>query len=356
MNKRYLLLLPLLLFLGCKKVDQPQPEPVKGAPIQIMVVFAPGQLGDKGYADNVMEGVNSLERFDQVMGTDSLDVAFISPFNVDDAKGSLQEWAAAPANPFSGGDYERRLLVLTEPFMVGLLTFVKDKLRPTDEILLLKLEEEDIAQVATQFSLGNRVHGLNISAEEPVRRFCRYIRWMEELFPDSSPGYYNIPVYRLYDNAEYPYRDGMAEAFQDEMGSAADLVQIGLSSQAGEGIYTGVATQTIVEAAFEAANVAQYVAEMSRCPYVLVDLGAGNAGWDYFLLGQKYTTNTLDTLMLDAEDAFGISRFYIRRKFGMAFMYWVYDWMDKAVGGMDAQVTHRDAFYIEDNIYDLDEA
>ena len=150
MTRRYLplVLLSVLFLAGCKKEPVPEPEPEKGAPIEIMVVFAPGQLGDQGFADSVMEGVNSLDHFDNITQTDSIDIRFMAPYNVKDAMETVAEWAGNPSRPFSSGEYDRRLLVLTEPFMTGFLSSVAGKLRPTDEVLLLKLEENDIAQIS----------------------------------------------------------------------------------------------------------------------------------------------------------------------------------------------------------------
>ena len=348
-----LMLLMTIVVVACNKdADKPQPVSEQGAPIQITVMFAPGQLGDKGYADRVMEGVNSLDELDNLYGGDSLEVRFISPYSLDAAKDDIQQWASSSAHSFSSGNYERRLLVLTEPFMAGLLTLIKDKLQPTDEILMLKMGEADIQQMSEHFALGNRVHGLNISASASARKYCQYIRrWVEQY---NIQGLIQIPVYRLYDNAEYPYRDEMMEAIQEEMGDDVEFVQIGLSSQVGEGIYMEGSTHTVVEAAFEAAQIAQFSAESSGCPFVIVDLGAGNTGWDYYLLSQSYSITPLATLMLDARQASRLERFYINRDFGTAFEEWVEEWKSKAVGAMDVQVTHSDDYYYEDNIYEFE--
>lgn len=348
-----LLLLMTIVVVACNKdADEPQPVSEQGAPIQITVVFAPGQLGDKGYADRVMEGVNALDELDDLYGGDSLEVRFISPYSLEGAKNDIQQWATSPEHSFTSGDYERRLLVLTEPFMAGLLSLIKDKLQPTDEILMLKMGEDDIQQMAKQFSLEGRVHGLNISAAASARKYCQYIRrWVEM---SNVSGLIQIPVYRLYDNAEYPYRDEMMEAIQEEMGDKIEFLQIGLSSQVGEGIYMEGSTHTIVEAAFEAAQIAQFSAEASGCPFVIVDLGAGNAGWDYYLLSQSYSITPLATLMLDARQASRLERFYINRDFGTAFEEWVEEWKSRPVGAMDVQVTLYDDYYYEDNIYEFE--
>lgn len=350
MTRRFLplVLLSVLILAGCKK-EPPIPEPEKGAPIEIMVVFAPGQLGDQGYADSVMEGVNSLDHFDDITQTDSLDIRFMAPYNAKDAAESVLEWAGNPSRPFSSGEYDRRLLVLTEPFMAGFLQSVAEKLRPTDEVLLLKLEEYDIEQISKQFSLGNRVHGLNISARASVKKYCDFIKVVESVDYNPYINHFSIPMLRLFPNTEYPYRDGIEETIREELGDETDLMVFSLSDSEGEGIYSSDNSQTVVEAAYEWASMIDLTATQSNCPFAIVDLGAGNAGWNYFLLGQSAYSNVL-TFMIDAKDSFAAGRFYVNRHFGMAFMYWVYDWLDKPVGAMDVQTTHSDSFWYEDNI------
>lgn len=350
--KRWGLLFMTVLFVAaCRKDDDNEPLPVakQGAPFMMTVLFSPGQMGDKGYADNVMEGVNALDDLDNLWGGDSLDVRFIAPRSLEDA----QRWIGTSSDSYSTGGYERRLLVLTEPYMVDLLSRVKDVLKPTDEVLMLKMGNDDIALIAQEYGLGNRIHGLNISAAAPARKFCQYIHQWIEHSGTFVPQSIQIPVYRLYEDAAYPYRDGMMEAIQQEMGDKVQFVHIGLSSLAEIGIFMEGTTQTMVESAFEVAQIAQRAAEASGCPFVLVDLGAGNTGWDYYLLSQAYSSSPLRTLMLDAQPASRLDRFYISRDFGMALQEWVQEWMSKPAGTMDAQVTHEDDFYYKDNIYDI---
>lgn len=349
---RLLLLLALTLATACSKDEENEslptpPETEKKVPFLVNVMFAPGQLGDKGYADNVMEGVNALDALDDLLGGDSLDVHFIAPRNLEDA----QRWMNTSGTAYSSQNYKRRLLVLTEPYMTDLFNLIKDVLQPTDEVLILKMEKDDIAQVAQQFSLGNRVHGLNISASAPTRRFCQYIRhWIEHSeFP--VPPFIQVPVYRLYEEVAYPYRDGMMEAIQQEMGDRIQFVHIGLSSLEDIGIVMDGSSQSMVEAAYEAAQIAQVSVQSSGCPFVLVDLGAGNAGWDYYLLSQAYSSSPLRTLILDAQQATRLDRFFINRKFGTALKEWVQDWMSKPAGAMVPQVTHSGDDYYTDNIY-----
>lgn len=341
MSKRFLLLLllPALLLAGCgKDPGAPEPEP-EGAPIEIMVIFAPGQLGDRGYADGIMESINTL----LATGDNSLDIRFMTPYDLELGLESIKSWVATPSRPFSSGEYDRRLLVLTEPFMAGYIGIVADRLRPTDEVLLLKMEEEDIAQIAEQFSLGNRVHGLNISARESVKKFCDFMK-----LGDMASLYYSFPVLRLYPNDSYPYRDGVEETIAEELGPETVML-VNLSDSEGWGIYSAGATQTVVEAAYDWASFLALMAEQSGCPYAIVDLGSGNSGWDYYLMGKEAGV-TLWTLMMDVKNSHGAFRFYVYRHFGPAFESWVNDWMGKGTGEMDAQTSYTDSRWYEDNI------
>ena len=90
----------LLLTASCSKDDdEPQqvnPPVAAGARLQVMMVFAPGQLGDGGYADGLLEYASGME-FLEIMpdAEDSIDVQFISLYSVNDTRQALKEWAAA---------------------------------------------------------------------------------------------------------------------------------------------------------------------------------------------------------------------------------------------------------------------
>ena len=119
----------LLLTASCSK-DDDKPQPVNppvaaGARLQVMMVFAPGQLGDGGYADGLLQGVSALQLPEAMKSwTDTIDVHFISLYSVADTRQALKNWAATAAHPFYESTYERRLLVLTEPYMTAWLADV----------------------------------------------------------------------------------------------------------------------------------------------------------------------------------------------------------------------------------------
>lgn len=343
-------LMTALFAIGCEKEDPPQPEPVSAASCQVTVLFSPGQLGDKGYTDSIMEGLNYIESYDNQYGGDSLDVSFLTPADMEDSRRSVVQWAKSPARSFAEGEYKRRLLVLTDPTMEELIPDIQSLLRPTDEIVFLKLLEGDIEQISGKYSLGNRVHGLTVLATGAAKRYCQEIlRWKNE-YEGYLPGIIQIPVYRLHDPESYPYRDGIVEAMQQELGEDFDFYQIGLSDMSGAQTFSYYSAMSMVEAAFDSAKVAKYVSEISGVPYMIVDLGAGNAGWDYFLMSESFTNITINTLMLDAKDNTRLSRHFIDRNFGVALAEWVFDWAEKPMGSMPVQTTHDDENYYHTNI------
>lgn len=86
MNRKILLfgvlaLLTASCLVSCSKDDdESQSEPVtvrKSAPLQVMVVFAPGQLGDNAYADGVFEGLKLIDVAFEKGDNDTLDVNYI---------------------------------------------------------------------------------------------------------------------------------------------------------------------------------------------------------------------------------------------------------------------------------------
>ena len=50
-------LLAAVLFVGCKSDDDKSTPAPPANRVQVTTVFAPGQLGDMGYADRVMKGL-----------------------------------------------------------------------------------------------------------------------------------------------------------------------------------------------------------------------------------------------------------------------------------------------------------
>ena len=355
-NMTHRLIIPLLLLLtiACSKNnDEPLPtSDEKSSQYEVMVVFAPGQLGDNGYADNVLQGINSVSQKDTEEEADSMNVSFIATYDQDDLATAVKDWASNAANPFHSGDYERRLLVLTEPYLSPLLADIGPLLRPSDEVLLLKVNEDDVESLAQRYGLNDRIHGLNISAATSARNYCRNMRQLVEgpslsIF-DEIISLDTLYFFRLYDNQTVTYRDSIYETLQEEFGQTSTIVTTSINNLAGEGIFSVEHGNSVIESAFNIANEMLRRHEDWNASFAFVDLGNGNAGWDYFLLGTSIL-HCFRTLMLDVPDDMGLGRAEIQRHFGDALLQWSSDWASSPTGTMPRQVTHCNGQYCEDD-------
>lgn len=358
--RRLLIPIVLLLCLACNKEDD-LPEPVaKKKPLyEVMVVFAPGQLGDRGYADNVMEGVNLLtfkETGDSIKN-DTLDVHFISPWCFESLRESLDHWAKDAESPFVSGSYERRLLVLTEPYMIKMLDVVKDNLRPSDEVLVLKVNDDDVRAAAEEYGLGERLHGLNISAAGSVRRYCRYMDIMISLLEKTEHQIIHrrrVPYIRLYDSKEVAYRDSVYETLVAELGDSTEIILSNLSNLQNEGLYSPSSEMTVIQSAYLNAIAAQGAFMLSGQAFNIIDLGSGNAGWEYSLMQYSSNDESFHTLVIDGNDSPLGFRCYIKRNFGIALVSWCFNWLEGTVGNMPHLISYASEFFCEDDIPDIE--
>lgn len=352
-------LIPLILLMLCFSCSgDEEPLPAKNKPLfEIMVVFAPGQLGDRGYADNVMEGINllSFQSNGEENEDDGVDVRFVSPWSFSTIDHTIEKWVENTESPFSDDSYRRRLLVLTEPYMVNMLRSSSNKLRPTDEVLLLKVNDEDVETAAQELGLGNRLHGLNISAAYNMRRYCHHMKRISRLMEqidnktiDLSALYY----YRLYDSDFSVYRDSVYETLVEELGTSTEIITRSLSDELYEGIYSPVFEKPVIDAAYIYASLHQSVYELSRRGFAIINLGSGNAGWDYWLMSRTSKEDTFYTLVIDGDEAPLNYRIFIKRYFGFALANWCFTWVDSAIGEMPTMITLSGEDYCHDNIPD----
>lgn len=351
--KTPVLMMLAALLAGACSGDKPmelEQKPVPGADFQITVVFAPGQLGDKGYADNVMLGVGLLND-----NKDSCDVQFISTFDNTDTRKVLKSWAETPVNPFYDGDYKRRLLVLTEYFMIDWLDDIKDDLRADDEVLLLKVNDDDVQHAAAAYGLEGRLHGLNISVAYSVRKFCRSMRWsvenMVEL--DSSINIRVLPYFRLYDNDVVTYRDSVYETLAQELGDSTDIQVNSILRKTDTGTYSVLMGTSVIQTAYSYAQMMKQAYIEKGYYFAITDLGSGNVGWNYYLFGQNDGI-VFEMLMLDTEEVVSMNSQYIFRRWDQAIYRWGKDWMMNEIGQMPRMKLYTNGEMCVDNIFDVD--
>jgi len=341
--------------IGCSKDDddenkEPEKVVVKGATKQVMVVFASGQLGDKGYADRVMDGIDLIQDEQNKLEVPVVDINFISKTDPIFTRNSLDQWIASARNPFTGQDYEERLLVLTEPYMLEWLDESNFELRDSDEVLVLKAVQEDLDK-AEGLGLGNRLHALNISAARSARKFSEYmdsrIAYEQERGRGDDINANAINMLRLYDEEDVAYRDSIRETLLELRGENLELFDYPLSAIDYYGTYSPLLNENIIQAAYDSGILLNERFSLAGIIFTLVDLGTANLSFDYYLMRQP--SYSFATLMLDAQPS-SQRRFVIDRRFDVAVNVWVDKWLETTFGGMPQTMSFRDENYCQDNI------
>lgn len=370
----FLMLLVAAIATGCSKDDDdngtPGQETATGATMSVTVVFAPGQLGDMGFADNVLEGVYRLKVLDHQAQPDTIDVNYLAGADLDAAKEMVEDWFDDAYNIYTAKPFERRLLVLTEPFMVDWLEPLKERFLDIDEVLVLKMNKDDVDKAATRLGLGSRLHGLNISAASSARRYCQYIRQTiqeaEEEHEaeiesgeasDDDPDYKplncdNMCYFRLYEPDKVALRDSVYEVLKEELGGRTEIVFNFMATTVGDGIYTGEEQNSILQEAYKYGQLLSDLYTEERSRFHFADLGSAAQGLGYYFMGRQ---SDVDVLSLDTQLA---SQWWVRRDFGTALFNWTAQWMrSDAIATMPASQVFGgwNSNYVTDNIQLLEE-
>ena len=370
----FLMLLVAAIATGCSKDDDdngtPGQETATGATMSVTVVFAPGQLGDMGFADNVLEGVYRLKVLDHQAQPDTIDVNYLAGADLDAAKEMMEDWFDNGYNIYTAKPYERRLLVLTEPFMVDWMEPLKERFLDIDEVLVLKMNKDDVAKAAARLGLGSRLHGLNISAASSARRYCQYIRQTieeaeenhqaeiesgeaSEDDPDYKPlNCDNMCYFRLYEPDKVALRDSVYEVLKEELGGRTEIVFNFMATTVGDGIYTGEEQNSILQEAYKYGQLLSDLYTEERSRFHFADLGSAAQGLGYYFMGRQ---SDVDVLSLDTQLA---SQWWVRRDFGTALFNWTAQWMrSDAIATMPASQVFGgwNSNYVTDNIQLLEE-
>jgi len=332
-----------LSIASCKSDDDNDNQPPKPAPrVLVTTVFAPGQLGDMGYADRVMKGVSKLLNNE----TDDVDVTIIDADSVAPTRQLLRDWAARKTSDVDGAAYSRRLIVLTEPYMVAWLAESKAQLTATDEVLLVKASDDDVTAAAQTLGLNGRVYGLNISAASSVKRFDemrrQYCAWKGLNTDTVAAG-----MVRLYDEGVVAYRDSIFETLKELAPKHEDPFLFSIIDKAGEQYSTRYEV-TAFEAAYHVCGLCYAMAiqradslenERACKTFVISDLGSANNGADLFLVSTNERIGVI-MLMLDAESNTDMLRFAAIRHFDRALANWAQQWINLSASSMPRMEMH----------------
>jgi len=326
---------------SCNDDNAPQPDPTPNTQhptpsdythLQVMVVFAPGQLGDNGYCDRVFTAAYQLK--DSVGSGEALDVEFIAKSSLGATYEEMQAWAKDTINPIYSYSYTRRLLVLTECYMIPWLSHVKDFMRSTDEVLVLKATDDDILPANEQLQLGNRLHAMSISLAQSTSDFMDYLKYKKA----KSSSY---TILRLFNDTIIHYRDSICETFRKE-GVAEDSIIHICVTDTPEELYGSLeemkaSLNDVVYQKSQALPKDYY--SRDNYPNCIIDLGSGNPGFESLLisiLGNKYNNNIVlvDTEIPTGQLA-GFECYY-----DMALLRWCTSWMRQPLNAMPAMEWH----------------
>jgi len=333
----------MVLLAACSKDGSgPGPDPVipiaeQSPRVMVLTVFSPSQLGDLGYADRVLKGLCALDIGHD--DADSVDVEFIATNDAKNTRALMADMLETRNKSINGKPYSRRLLVLTEPFMVDWLAALKHFIQPVDEVLLLKVNEDDVNAAATNLGMEGRVHGLNISAASAVRHFEASRRIFYEMMGYPNDSSYDMGVLRLYSDDLVPRRDSIVEALIEVNHGHHPPEVTNLVNEAG-GLYSYHTQTTIFKTAYQACAIVANEYLTDGIPYCFIaDLGAAASGAEFYMASHP---NQYYMLRLDAEPISLKHRYAITRHFDRALEQWGKRWISQPTAKMPLMELHGD--------------
>lgn len=297
---------------GCSDHDEEANQEPSSSSVQVTVVFYPGQVGDCGYADDIMGSISQLEKIQTSGKSSHIDTQFFAFNSKRETLGALRNWDSHREDPFLGGNYQRRLLVLTDVRQVAWLDSLQS-VNAQDELLLLNTSSLVIDSLA--HSWGDRVHSLNISVSQEVKDLCRYILSKADANKTLSGAVDFIQMAGKSQTA-----DSVNIAFRSMLYDGISFSSYTLD-EFREDTITGEINYTYYQQ--YANQVARSYYENNKNSFIFVDGGSYNLVFDDLSLeDESYITRTafLDT------DVF-TNNYCIKRQYGKALVGWVADWM-----------------------------
>jgi len=278
--KKTLLLSLLVLLAACSKDDdspdvQPSEKSQTTAPMQVAIVFAPGQLGAMCTNDNLLTDVEEMANTHK----DLLASTFICMKSYEETRQAVKDWAAMA---YGADSRQHRLLILTDPVLMKVMEGVQ--WQESDHVLLLKTWLDEAKKVGP----AGRTHVLNISFAKAVKQAVEHRRnsYMTEYadrmgsFNKIEDGPYN--VYRL--NEDVHYADSIIETLREMVPESTWFYNIGESALIEEGEYEdlyGISEEVYIHA--YAIWTEPLFEEDELCmPVQFIDYGVFNRSYEWY--------------------------------------------------------------------------
>lgn len=312
---------------GCHDHEDAESQESSSSAVQVTVVFYPGQVGDHGYADGIME---SLPKIGKLTGTETgtdkpshVDTQFFTFDSKQEALRALNHWTSHPENPFLGGNYPQRLLVLTDARQVDWLKDIQIN-NPLDQLLLLNTSKVVVDSLAQ--SWGNRVHALNISVAHEVEGLCRYV--LQSI--DSQDEDSGVDIFRMA--GSYHTADSIDIVCQSMLPQAMS-VSTHYMAEWQEDPETGEISY--VQSQQYARFLAEFYYQYNKDHFLLLDGGSYNFVFDE--MSPKDGEGMNHTIFLDLN--LGTDNYCIRRSYGRALIEWIESWMKTSSPGVMPSIT-----------------
>ena len=200
----------LLTLASCGNDDSDITPAPTAVPLQVTIVFEPGELGDNSTNDLLLSEFTDFASSHKEKAA----TQFISLPTTAATLQAIKDWGASTYNATA---YEHRLLVLTTPALASLLNAVQ--LQSTDRVLMLSTPLAD----AKKAGPAGRTHVMNVSLADGVNRFLDRVYAYYNQFHDiyDASEYHDGP-FRIYHLDNVTYADSISEIVHKRFPSIAD--------------------------------------------------------------------------------------------------------------------------------------
>lgn len=315
--------------------------------VLVTVLFEPGQVGDHGYADHIMSSIPQIEKLQSADKSFHIDAQFLAYNSHRETLKGLRQWSLQWVNPFLGGNYQRRLLVLTDAKQVSLLDSIQID-EKHDEVLMLNTPSSIVDSLAGA-RWGNHIHALNISISREVKQLCRYINYTRATDDNFRPA--RIMLFRRH-NERY-VADSVSAAIASFQQPAIDV-----SQNSWEGIE--------IDETKKEENFAQGVKiAYDTAIFIYAIIGAGVPSLYFFLhdggvynlgfLGVGIVEGVMPVTYLDTDLDANDFQFSIKRHYAQALVDWIQRWLTSVPVDSQPRVLWHGSWdgYVESTVPDV---
>lgn len=319
----------LLVLAACRKDDETPPRETEEAPeVEICIFFAPGELGDQGYADRLLTGMYQLESLTGGHDHSNVQLRYVSSNDASAVQNELRHWDNQNTNPFTRKPYERRLLVITDPILLPMLE--EAPLAPTDEVLVINASNDLFGQIPHFDELGPRLHLLSISAAEAAKKLCRKIDRTESLSPNTEK---QIWLLQQFDDNN-AMADSIGIVLVDHAKSNPKSPLFTMPKRIFEG---GITT---LSDAYKYAHFLTFEAlTEDGCDYMVCGWGGLNVALSSLIVAEGLEATHAVFLDTDYVALRGISHSIVRH-YDRAFLEWLQRWLNAPAATMPAREWH----------------